>query len=652
MFSYFTISPLIIFLSTSILLTILYKSKIRYTNFILDNLSVISWSFFYFLWQISTTEKNALLFCQLLTISSVFMPYFFTKFILTYLNKNNSFGSLKIFNNISATIFVILSFTPLMISGIRPIMNFKYWPIAGSAYPIFLVYFIGNFIFSYYLIFKESKKTSTNNMNINFIVISTFIGLIGGSTNFPLWFGIKIPPYGNIFLSIYMIVFAYAILKHELMDISLVITRTLAYAISTTIFASSIFLTYILLAPYQTLEIFGVLMVSALWAFFYLPFTEFLITSAKRKFVKGFYEPEKIIQQLTDKLELEENKEEILKTITDTLDDSLEIELSKYILEGELMELCCGNPHIQTYSELPTEIQEKLTELGFKKKSIIIPLLSPEKLEGIILLGTKSSGKSYDKTDINLIKQLRTYGMALLYKLTPYEKIEAKFLETQKKLYDSDRSLARAERIASLANLIQEYNHEIKTPLAVLAGIIDQSELPEDTKKKAFAQTSRIGDIVRTTLKLSSSKEHNSEKTDINRIIANTLNLLPMSGLSIKSNLAEIPTINGYPDDLQMLFTNLFQNANESMPNGGTLTITTTSNEENILIIIEDTGHGIPEDIQTKIFEPFFSTHVTKGRGLGLSVVFRIVREHQGKIEIDSVVSKGTTFQITIPLSA
>ncbi len=393
-------------------------------------------------------------------------------------------------------------------------------------------------------------------------------------------------------------------------------------------------------------------MVSALWAFFYLPFTEFLITSAKRKFVKGFYEPEKIIQQLTDKLELEENKEEILKTITDTLDDSLEIELSKYILEGELMELCCGNPHIQTYSELPTEIQEKLTELGFKKKSIIIPLLSPEKLEGIILLGTKSSGKSYDKTDINLIKQLRTYGMALLYKLTPYEKIEAKFLETQKKLYDSDRSLARAERIASLANLIQEYNHEIKTPLAVLAGIIDQSELPEDTKKKAFAQTSRIGDIVRTTLKLSSSKEHNSEKTDINRIIANTLNLLPMSGLSIKSNLAEIPTINGYPDDLQMLFTNLFQNANESMPNGGTLTITTTSNEENILIIIEDTGHGIPEDIQTKIFEPFFSTHVTKGRGLGLSVVFRIVREHQGKIEIDSVVSKGTTFQITIPLSA
>jgi signal transduction histidine kinase len=112
-----------------------------------------------------------------------------------------------------------------------------------------------------------------------------------------------------------------------------------------------------------------------------------------------------------------------------------------------------------------------------------------------------------------------------------------------------------------------------------------------------------------------------------------------------------VPSIEGQAEDLQILVTNLLQNAKEAMPNGGTITIKTTSDEEHVIITIADTGCGIPEELREKVFEPFFSTHVTKGRGLGLPIVFRIVREHLGTLELISEVNKGTTFVIKLPVN-
>jgi two-component system NtrC family sensor kinase len=86
------------------------------------------------------------------------------------------------------------------------------------------------------------------------------------------------------------------------------------------------------------------------------------------------------------------------------------------------------------------------------------------------------------------------------------------------------------------------------------------------------------------------------------------------------------------------------------MPGGGSIRIQTSVVNDYIVVRISDTGHGIPQDVKQRIFEPFFSTKKDKGTGLGLSISYRIVQDHGGRIEVESEEGKGTTFIIRLPI--
>jgi two-component system NtrC family sensor kinase len=96
---------------------------------------------------------------------------------------------------------------------------------------------------------------------------------------------------------------------------------------------------------------------------------------------------------------------------------------------------------------------------------------------------------------------------------------------------------------------------------------------------------------------------------------------------------------------------NIIKNAKEAMPKGGILSVRTAREEDKVLIHIQDTGIGIPEEIRDKIFEAFFTTkQKVKGVGLGLSVCYGIIKDHGGKIKLESEEGKGTTFIISLPI--
>jgi signal transduction histidine kinase len=98
---------------------------------------------------------------------------------------------------------------------------------------------------------------------------------------------------------------------------------------------------------------------------------------------------------------------------------------------------------------------------------------------------------------------------------------------------------------------------------------------------------------------------------------------------------------------------NIIKNAKEAMPKGGVLTVRTSRENNNVLIQIQDTGMGIPEEIRNKIFEAFFTTkQKVKGVGLGLSVCYGIIKDHHGEITIESEEGKGATFIITLPIES
>jgi PAS domain S-box-containing protein len=119
----------------------------------------------------------------------------------------------------------------------------------------------------------------------------------------------------------------------------------------------------------------------------------------------------------------------------------------------------------------------------------------------------------------------------------------------------------------------------------------------------------------------------------------------------IKNYDKELPTILGYPDELNQVWTNLIHNAIQAMDNKGTLTVAAIQQKDTIRISIIDSGAGIPEDIKGKIFQPFFTTKPPgEGSGLGLDIVRKIVEKHQGTIDFDSIPGK-TTFTVSLPIS-
>ncbi len=123
--------------------------------------------------------------------------------------------------------------------------------------------------------------------------------------------------------------------------------------------------------------------------------------------------------------------------------------------------------------------------------------------------------------------------------------------------------------------------------------------------------------------------------------------------LDLRLDLGTIETINGRPAALTELMTNLLLNALDAMPDGGTLSVTTRGEPgRNVVLTVTDTGVGMPESVRRRIFEPFFSTKGEGGSGLGLSMVYAIVRRHGGDIRVDSEPGRGATFTLTFPVAS
>ncbi len=118
----------------------------------------------------------------------------------------------------------------------------------------------------------------------------------------------------------------------------------------------------------------------------------------------------------------------------------------------------------------------------------------------------------------------------------------------------------------------------------------------------------------------------------------------------VSKDYGEIPIIEGYPQQLNQVFMNIFVNAAQAIEDRGKIDIVTKKVGGDIEISISDTGCGIPKENLTKIFDPFFTTKdVGKGTGLGMNVAYNIIRKHKGTIDVESTVGKGATFKIRIP---
>jgi signal transduction histidine kinase len=143
---------------------------------------------------------------------------------------------------------------------------------------------------------------------------------------------------------------------------------------------------------------------------------------------------------------------------------------------------------------------------------------------------------------------------------------------------------------------------------------------------------------------------------DLHRVLDDTLQLLEpqlrRNQIEFERDYApSLPRVFGNAGKLQQVFTNLLLNARDAIPEGGCITLrTTTSDDDSVIIEVSDTGIGISPENVAKIYDPFFTTKgVGRGTGLGLAVSYGIVQEHSGHIAVQSLPGRGTTFRITLP---
>ena len=236
-------------------------------------------------------------------------------------------------------------------------------------------------------------------------------------------------------------------------------------------------------------------------------------------------------------------------------------------------------------------------------------------------------------------------------------------LRIERELRETQQALLQAEKLAAMGRLTSQIAHELNNPIYGIMNTLEllKTEIPPESKRRrvlelALSETQRLSEMLRNMLSFSKPQEEARKKINVNELIEGIFLMMEKqmreANVRVETRFEEdLLEVMASTNQMRQVFLNLFKNAKEAMPKGGTLTVRTGRDENKILIHIQDTGVGIPEEIRNKVFEAFFTTkQKVKGVGLGLSVCYGIIRDHGGEIKVESEEGKGTIFTISLPM--
>jgi signal transduction histidine kinase len=242
------------------------------------------------------------------------------------------------------------------------------------------------------------------------------------------------------------------------------------------------------------------------------------------------------------------------------------------------------------------------------------------------------------------------------------KELEQRVHEKSTELERVQAEIVQTEKLATLGYLSAGMAHEIRNPLNSISLFVQLLKSgPDDAEKsdyidKILKEVDRIDGILRKLLDASKRPRYSLREVKLDGIIDATLDVfrpqITLHGIEVRRDFRRIPPVlEADPSELEQIFTNLFLNAIHEMPDGGALSVELDHDDREILVRVGDTGKGIPEEHIPKIFDPFYTTK-SKGSGLGLSVVLRIVKTYKGKIAVEKSSSAGTVFVVKLPLLA
>ncbi|MFZ0952818.1 MAG: ATP-binding protein [Candidatus Sulfotelmatobacter sp.] len=267
--------------------------------------------------------------------------------------------------------------------------------------------------------------------------------------------------------------------------------------------------------------------------------------------------------------------------------------------------------------------------------------------------------------------QLRTANEEIV---TWAKTLEDRVVQKTKELRTAHEHMLRVEKMASLGKMAAVVAHEVNNPLSgiltyakLLRKWVGSGQAEHEKREEAMqcldliaAESRRCGELVKNLLSLSRTAPMNSQSIDLREVVDRTLLLvrhqLEIAGVEVQLKLArDLPPVSCDPAQIEQVLLALIMNAIDAMPRGGNIWIETGLglDETEVQIRVRDDGAGIASDLLAQIFEPFMTTKENgRGVGLGLAISRGIVERHNGRIEVQSELGRGTTFTIILPSQA
>lgn len=292
------------------------------------------------------------------------------------------------------------------------------------------------------------------------------------------------------------------------------------------------------------------------------------------------------------------------------------------------------------------------------REGLVSLLSTPIVLEGEaigVLNAYTTSPHRFNNSEKAILQSLADLGSLALQNLRLYERV-----------FQSEETLRRNERLTTLGLLAAEIAHEIRNPLTVLELLFQSLDLqfPDDDPRQRDVtviseKLHQLDEIVTRVLNFGKSSEGLHSRWELSEMIRDTLHLvrlkLAQSRIEVSYEAGGAPlVIDSSKGQIQQALLNLILNATQAMPDGGTIAIRSYREDEDrgarAVVEIADSGHGIPVKMRGRIFDSFLSGR-SNGTGLGLTIVKRILRSHRGDIEAVSTSTSGTTMRFWVPLA-
>lgn len=307
--------------------------------------------------------------------------------------------------------------------------------------------------------------------------------------------------------------------------------------------------------------------------------------------------------------------------------------------------------------------------------ALVVPLLVQGRSEGLFVVGREPGRTEFDRADRRLLKGMARHAAVAIERASLVEGLERSRLELQRlaesledrvrertrELDSAHQELMRSERMASLGRLAATVAHELRNPLAVIRTsayylrnrLQGQGERIERHLEMVDEQVRLAGKIISDILDFSRDVVPDRAPMDVNRTVHGVLArvAVPPSVQVVLELQEDLPALLADEVHVEQCIRNLVHNALEAMPDGGVLTLRSHQEDGWLCVEVRDTGEGILPEDQERIFDPMYTTR-PDGNGLGLTLTRKLVRGHDGNLELQSERGAGTSFRMLLPTGA